>query len=142
LSTILRLLGLNHDSAQTYGKPEAVAAALRLFLAGATTWPLGPHPARCHRYRCSENASPRHHELMSDFQGAVGTSDVAPRAHARPRGPGWPAATIGAIGTSPIYTIQTIFNPEDPHPVAVSPVSVYGLLSLVFWSVTIIVTVL
>jgi KUP system potassium uptake protein len=49
---------------------------------------------------------------------------------------------FGDIGTSPIYTIQTIFNPEDPHPVAVSPVSVYGLLSLVFWSVTIIVTIL
>jgi KUP system potassium uptake protein len=86
---------------------------------------------------------------MSDSQGAVATSDVASRAHARSGGPGWPAATIGAIGvvfgdigTSPIYTIQTIFNPGDPHPVAVSPVSVYGLLSLVFWSVTIIVTVL
>jgi KUP system potassium uptake protein len=49
---------------------------------------------------------------------------------------------FGDIGTSPIYTIQTIFNPDDPHPVAVSPVSVYGLLSLVFWSVTIIVTIL
>ena len=70
-------------------------------------------------------------------------------AHARPRGPGWAVATIGAlgvvfgdIGTSPIYTIQTIFNPEDPHPVAASTESVYGLLSLIFWSVTIIVTVL
>jgi hypothetical protein len=30
-STILRLPGLNHDSAQTYGKPETIAAALRLF---------------------------------------------------------------------------------------------------------------
>ena len=31
-STVLRLLpGLNHDSAQTYGKPETIAAALRLF---------------------------------------------------------------------------------------------------------------
>jgi KUP system potassium uptake protein len=49
---------------------------------------------------------------------------------------------FGDIGTSPIHTIQTIFNPEDPHPVAVSPESVYGLLSLVFWSATIIVTVL
>jgi hypothetical protein len=37
LSTILRLLGLNHDSAQTYGKPETSATALRLFFAGATT---------------------------------------------------------------------------------------------------------
>jgi pimeloyl-ACP methyl ester carboxylesterase len=30
-STLLRLPGLNHDSAQTYGKPETIAAALRLF---------------------------------------------------------------------------------------------------------------
>jgi KUP system potassium uptake protein len=86
---------------------------------------------------------------MSESQAAVGPRDTASIAYARPHGPGWPVATIGAlgvvlgdIGTSPIYTIQTIFNPEDPHPVAVSPVSVYGLLSLVFWSVTIIVTVL
>jgi pimeloyl-ACP methyl ester carboxylesterase len=32
-STLLRLPGLNHDSAQTYGKPDAIAAALRLFFA-------------------------------------------------------------------------------------------------------------
>jgi pimeloyl-ACP methyl ester carboxylesterase len=30
-STVLRLPRLNHDSAQTYGKPETIAAALRLF---------------------------------------------------------------------------------------------------------------
>ena len=30
-STVLRLPGLNHDSAQTYGKPDTIAAALRLF---------------------------------------------------------------------------------------------------------------
>ena len=27
---------------------------------------------------------------------------------------------FGDIGTSPIYTMQTVFNPEDPHPVAVT----------------------
>jgi pimeloyl-ACP methyl ester carboxylesterase len=32
-SRVLRLPGLNHDSAQTYGKPETIAAALRLFFA-------------------------------------------------------------------------------------------------------------
>jgi hypothetical protein len=31
-STVLRLPGLNHDSAQTHGKPETIAVALRLFL--------------------------------------------------------------------------------------------------------------
>jgi pimeloyl-ACP methyl ester carboxylesterase len=32
-SRVLRLPGLNHDSAQTYGKPDTIAAALRLFFA-------------------------------------------------------------------------------------------------------------
>ncbi|MGW5377604.1 potassium transporter Kup [Nocardia sp. NPDC003999] len=48
---------------------------------------------------------------------------------------------FGDIGTSPIYTIQTVFNPADPHPVPVSVDNVYGVVSLIFWSVTIIVTV-
>ena len=48
---------------------------------------------------------------------------------------------FGDIGTSPLYTIQTAFNPSDPHPVAVTRESVFGIVSLIFWSVTIIVTV-
>ena len=48
----------------------------------------------------------------------------------------------GDIGTSPIYTIQTIFNPEDQHPVPLTVANIYGLVSLVFWSVTVIVTLL
>ena len=48
---------------------------------------------------------------------------------------------FGDIGTSPIYTIQTVFNPADPHPVAATTDNVYGVISLIFWSVTIIVTV-
>ena len=47
---------------------------------------------------------------------------------------------FGDIGTSPIYTVQTVFNPGDPHPVPVSSDSVYGVVSLIFWSVTIVVT--
>ncbi|MFF3462465.1 potassium transporter Kup [Streptomyces sp. NPDC002619] len=48
---------------------------------------------------------------------------------------------FGDIGTSPIYTLQTVFNPDDPHPVPVSTANVYGVVSLVFWSVVIIVMV-
>ncbi len=48
---------------------------------------------------------------------------------------------FGDIGTSPLYTVQTIFDPSDPHPVAVSRESVYGVISLIFWAVTAIVTV-
>jgi KUP system potassium uptake protein len=47
---------------------------------------------------------------------------------------------FGDIGTSPIYTIQTVFNPDDPHPVPVTTGSVFGVISLIVWSVTIIVT--
>ena len=48
---------------------------------------------------------------------------------------------FGDIGTSPLYTVQTVFNPGDPHPVAVTTDSVFGIVSLIFWSVTIVVTV-
>ncbi len=47
---------------------------------------------------------------------------------------------FGDIGTSPIYTVQTLFNPSDPHPVPISTQNVYGIVSLIFWSVMIIVT--
>jgi KUP system potassium uptake protein len=48
---------------------------------------------------------------------------------------------FGDIGTSPLYTVQTVFNPGDPHPVRVSAQNIFGVVSLIFWSVTIIVTV-
>ena len=47
---------------------------------------------------------------------------------------------FGDIGTSPIYTVQTLFDPNDPHPVPISTANVYGVVSLIFWSVMIIVT--
>ncbi|MCW1958533.1 MAG: KUP/HAK/KT family potassium transporter [Mycobacterium sp.] len=47
---------------------------------------------------------------------------------------------FGDIGTSPIYTLQTLFNPGDPHPVPITIDNVYGVVSLVFWSVMMIVT--
>lgn len=48
---------------------------------------------------------------------------------------------FGDIGTSPLYTVQTVFNPSDPHPVAASVDSVFGVISLIFWAVVIVVTV-
>jgi KUP system potassium uptake protein len=47
---------------------------------------------------------------------------------------------FGDIGTSPIYTLQTVFNPADPHPVPINQNNVYGVVSLIFWSVMLIVT--
>jgi KUP system potassium uptake protein len=48
---------------------------------------------------------------------------------------------FGDIGTSPIYTIQTVFNPDEPHPVPPGTDNVYGVVSLIFWSAMLIVTV-
>ena len=48
---------------------------------------------------------------------------------------------FGDIGTSPLYTVQTLFAPSDPHPVGVSTQNVYGAISLIFWSVIAVVMV-
>jgi KUP system potassium uptake protein len=40
-----------------------------------------------------------------------------------------------------LYTVQTLFDPSDPHPVKVSRDSIFGVISLIFWAVTIIVTI-
>jgi len=47
---------------------------------------------------------------------------------------------FGDIGTSPLYAVEAVFNPADPHPVAETKASIYGVVSLIFWSVTIVVT--
>jgi KUP system potassium uptake protein len=47
---------------------------------------------------------------------------------------------FGDIGTSPLYALQTVFT-ADNHRVQTNPVEVYGVISLVFWAITIIVSV-
>ena len=48
---------------------------------------------------------------------------------------------FGDIGTSPLYTVQTVFSPSDPHRVQVTTEHVYGVISLIFWSVIAIVMI-
>lgn len=48
---------------------------------------------------------------------------------------------FGDIGTSPIYALQTVFNPEDPHPIPLTTENLYGVVSLIVWSVILIVTI-
>src|SRR3954454_10747097 len=47
---------------------------------------------------------------------------------------------FGDIGTSPLYALQTVFTADD-HAVKATQGDVYGVLSLVIWSVTIIVSI-
>lgn len=44
----------------------------------------------------------------------------------------------GDIGTSPLYTLKTIFDPT--HGLALTPANLLGVISLIFWGLTIIVS--
>ncbi len=46
---------------------------------------------------------------------------------------------FGDIGTSPLYTIKEAFGPE--YGLVPSPDAVYGILSLVFWSIVLVVAI-
>ncbi len=64
-----------------------------------------------------------------------------------PSGKGAAAITLAAlgivfgdIGTSPLYALQTVFTIDD-RAVRPDQASVYGVISLVFWAVTLIVSI-
>jgi KUP system potassium uptake protein len=44
----------------------------------------------------------------------------------------------GDIGTSPLYSLKTVFDPE--HGLALTPANLIGVVSLIFWGLTIIVS--
>jgi KUP system potassium uptake protein len=48
---------------------------------------------------------------------------------------------FGDIGTSPLYALKECFSPENPHHIAATPDNVLGVLSLVFWSLTMVIVV-
>ncbi len=48
---------------------------------------------------------------------------------------------FGDIGTSPLYSVQTVFLSDAARPVPVQMDEIYGVISLIFWTVTLIVTV-
>ncbi|HQA09100.1 potassium transporter Kup [Zoogloea sp.] len=45
---------------------------------------------------------------------------------------------FGDIGTSPLYALKEIFNGH--HPIPVTPDNIFGILSMVFWSIMALVT--
>src|SRR5690242_12445091 len=90
---------------------------------------------------------------MTDSRGAQveQPADEAPPPPAPPHpaahGTGLIGLAVGAlgvvfgdIGTSPLYALQTVFA-IDGHAVQPTSGDVYGVISMVFWSVTLIVSV-
>ncbi|MGH2927734.1 MAG: KUP/HAK/KT family potassium transporter, partial [Solirubrobacteraceae bacterium] len=76
--------------------------------------------------------------------GKVGDPTGSARRHRTARGAlelGALGVVFGDIGTSPLYTVQTVFSPSDPHRVPVSTQNVYGVVSLIFWAVVTVVMV-
>jgi KUP system potassium uptake protein len=47
---------------------------------------------------------------------------------------------FGDIGTSPLYAVQAVFSPIGQH-LAVNQQNVYGIISLIIWSVTLVVSI-
>ena len=78
-----------------------------------------------------EGAEPERHD---GTRGAAGTAGVAAMALAAL------GVVFGDIGTSPLYAFETVFlaHNQDVKP---DEASVYGVISLVFWAITIIVSV-
>jgi len=76
------------------------------------------------------------------MSSSLSSGRVSPKATA-----GAAALTLGAlgvvfgdIGTSPLYAFQTVFQ-ADHHAVKPNDTDVFGVISLVFWSITMIVSV-
>ena len=44
----------------------------------------------------------------------------------------------GDIGTSPLYAVKECFH--GPHAIALTPGNILGVMSLIFWSLTMVVT--
>src|SRR3954463_2591312 len=81
--------------------------------------------------------------VMATVATRIDAPDVAaPDSH----GNSLPALMLGAIGvvygdigTSPLYTMKESF--VGPHPLAVDQLHIFGVLSLIFWSLMLVVTV-
>ena len=64
-------------------------------------------------------------------------------AHSKSRLPVLALAALGIvygdIGTSPLYAMKEVF--AGTHPVPITPANIFGILSLVFWSLMIVVSI-
>jgi len=77
--------------------------------------------------------------LASSTSAPAASPITAPSKHTLPALMlGAVGVVYGDIGTSPLYAMKESFI--GPHPLAVDPLHIFGVLSLVFWSLMLIVT--
>src|SRR5262245_38998152 len=79
---------------------------------------------------------------MSPRDTAVETTSVsesaATKKHLAPLVIGAIGVVYGDIGTSPLYTLRQCFI--GTHPLPLSQANVFGILSIIFWALIIVVT--
>src|SRR5262245_16057943 len=73
---------------------------------------------------------------------AASTSVSRPHGHGSSWGLmlGALGVVFGDIGTSPLYAMKECFSPASPHHIPASSANVLGILSLIFWSLALVVT--
>ena len=80
--------------------------------------------------------------MGSTAPGLPADDKHTPEPHGHPALFGLSLAALGVvygdIGTSPLYTLKTVFDPAGGLPL--QPANVIGIVSLIFWSLTIIVS--
>ncbi|MFD1106244.1 potassium transporter Kup [Sphingobium olei] len=76
--------------------------------------------------------------MQGEVEGNAGSAH-APAQGLGPLALGALGVVFGDIGTSPLYALKESF--VGHHPLTVDPLHIYGVLSLIFWTMTLIVTV-
>ena len=85
---------------------------------------------------------------MADPAGSSGGAAPAPADAPHGQKEGFLALALGAlgvvfgdIGTSPIYTLKECFSPHSPHHIATTHEHILGVVSLVLWSLILLICV-
>src|SRR6478735_2352195 len=101
-------------------------------------------PCAQHRFHMESLCTPGPHEGMNKVSDTSSENRDSPApGHATDSLPvlmlGAIGIVYGDIGTSPLYAMKESFI--GPHPLAVDRLHIFGVLSLIFWSLMLIVTV-
>jgi KUP system potassium uptake protein len=77
--------------------------------------------------------------VTADSPAPTGAHDAAHHDSLSTLAVGAIGVVFGDIGTSPLYSLRESFI--GAHPLAVDPAHIFGVLSLIFWTMTLIVTI-
>ncbi len=86
----------------------------------------------------SESQVPQKHPSAESNGGTAGTNGVGKKATKGALAVGAIGIVFGDIGTSPLYAFRETF--AGAHPLALDTMHILGVVSLIFWSMTLVVS--